>query len=85
MTTRTQEELALMSPEEIKVYLEEETKAVFGHNYRRDRQGKPIEDGIGSPLNPGPNHYGAIEKYEGAEAAAAARARDAKLRQQAGR
>jgi hypothetical protein len=85
MTTRTNEELALMSPEEIKIYLEEETKAVFGHNYRRDRQGKIIEDGIGSPLNPSENHYRAIEKYEGSEAAAAAKQRDAKLRAQAGR
>jgi hypothetical protein len=59
-------------------------KRVFGDDVKFDKHGKPIETGRGSAwslanrpeLNV--NHYAAIEKYEGKDAADAARAADAK-------
>ena len=50
-------------------------KRVFGEHYRTDRQGKPIEDGIGSIAQPSESHLAALEKFEGADAANLARAK----------
>ena len=71
-------------------------KHVFGHNYRTDARGNPIEQGIGSdhfwrtaPHNSYiaalTGHLAAIEKLaDGKEAAAAERARIAALRRAGG-
>ena len=53
---------------------------VFGAGYRTDRNGKPIERGIGAPGNETEQHFAALEKYEGKAAADAARARAKALR-----
>jgi hypothetical protein len=50
-------------------------KRVFGHDYKTDRNGKPIETGIGAPGNESEHHFAAILKYEGKAAADAARAK----------
>jgi hypothetical protein len=41
-------------------HLKEEERAVFGHDVRHDRKGKPIEVGIGSALQPSRN---SVEAY----------------------
>jgi hypothetical protein len=46
---------------------------VFGHDFKRDAKGNPIETGIGSANNQSPQHKMALEKA--AEARAAARSR----------
>jgi hypothetical protein len=51
---------------------------VFGHGFRRDAQGRPIEQGIGSPSNSNEQHFVALEKSEGKAVADAARAKAAK-------
>jgi hypothetical protein len=48
---------------------------VFGEGFRRDRFGKPIEQGIGAPGKENEQHFAALEKYEGKAAADAARAK----------
>lgn len=67
MTTKTQEELAAMTPGEIKEHLAAEEKIVFGHDFQK-RKGTPIEQGLGSPGRETPNHFAAIRKYEGEDA-----------------
>jgi hypothetical protein len=47
---------------------------VFGVGYQVDKHGRPIERGIGASGNESEQHYAAIEKYEGKEAADRARA-----------
>lgn len=42
---------------------------VFGHDYKVDARGKPIETGIGSAHQQTPQHRGALEKTAGARAA----------------
>jgi hypothetical protein len=51
MTTKSPDELSIMTPEQIKAWREEERRHVFGDNYKTDRNGKPIEAGIGAPGN----------------------------------
>lgn len=73
MVTKTPEELAAMSPEEIKVHLADEEKTVFGRNrldepdYKKVK-GVPVEKGIGSQGRETGNHFAAIRKYEGEDA-----------------
>lgn len=67
MVTKTQEELAAMTPEEIKAHRVEEEKLVFGTDFKKVK-GHPVEQGIGSPGRETPNHFAAIRKYEGEEA-----------------
>ncbi len=50
-------------------------KRVFGADYRTDKNGRPIEQGHGSLAQPTEPHFAALEKFEGADAAAAARAK----------
>jgi len=57
--------------EKAKRKVEEDT---FGVGFQRDRHGKPIERGIGSPGNLTENHFAAIQKYEGKSASDRARA-----------
>jgi hypothetical protein len=72
MVTRTVDELAEMQkqiaagelpPNAIEQYYEDERKNVFGHNYKRDSKGQPIEVGIGSPSQPSFNSVEAYRKY----------------------
>ena len=77
MVTKTPEELALMGPEEKRAYLEGEAVATFGVGYRKDKQGRPIEHGIGAPGNETEQHYVALAKREGQAVADAARAKAA--------
>ena len=37
---------------------------VFGHDYKTDRNGNPLESGIGSPSNPSLNSYRALKRAE---------------------
>jgi hypothetical protein len=78
MVTLTPPELQALREEggeaAVKRHFENEKRHVFGHDYKVDKHGKPIEQGIGSPGNESENHYRALEKYEGAAAAAKARA-----------
>lgn len=79
MTTKTQEEIDAMTPEEIAAWRANEERTVFGYDFQRNRQGQPVEQGIGSPGHETENHFKALEKAEGravadrARAAAAAR------------
>jgi hypothetical protein len=41
-----------------------EARYVFGSDYKRDRNGKPIEQGVGSAANPSLNHFMALKKAE---------------------
>ena len=72
MVTLTQDEFGALNPEQRAAHLAEEEKIVFGHNFRRDAKGNPIEVGIGSPGRPSLNSLQAIRKYEGEEAYQAA-------------
>jgi hypothetical protein len=45
--------------------LEAEAESVFGVGYKRDKNGKPIETGIGSAAQPTPQHRAALAKSEG--------------------
>jgi hypothetical protein len=38
---------------------------VYGVNYKRDKRGNPIGDGIGAPGRETINHFAAIRKWEG--------------------
>jgi hypothetical protein len=48
---------------------------VFGVGFRRDRSGRPVEQGIGSPGHETEQHYDALSRYEGQSAADVARAK----------
>lgn len=80
MVTKTPEELAALSPAELKEYAADEEKTVFGRTrldepaYKKIK-GKPQELGIGAPGRETPNHFAAIRKYEGEEAYQAALAK----------
>lgn len=73
MVTKTPEELAALSPIEMKEYLADEEKTVFGRTvinepaYKKVK-GVPQELGIGAPGRETANHFNAIRKYEGEEA-----------------
>jgi hypothetical protein len=72
MVTLTQEEFQVLGPEERKAHLAAEEKIVFGQNFERDRNGRPVEAGIGSPAQQSINSLAAIRKWEGEEAYQAA-------------
>src|SRR5215472_11286381 len=63
---RSREDLSEKEIEELA--LEEVNKAVFGFDYKRDRKGNPIQQGIGSPGHETTNHFTSIRKYEGKDA-----------------
>ncbi len=48
----------------IKRHFEAEEKNVFGHDAKKDSQGRYIEQGIGSPGHESLNHFVAIQKAE---------------------
>lgn len=48
----------------IKDHLKNEETRVFGVNPKRDRKGRPIEDGIGSKGNETTNHFDAMAERE---------------------
>jgi hypothetical protein len=58
----TREELALMSPEEIRANNVVAEELVFGVNFKRDRSGRPIENGIGSPGHESIHHREELER-----------------------
>lgn len=64
MVTKTEAELAEMTPEAIKAHFDAEMKLVFGENARRNNKGIPQEQGIGSPGRETPNHFAAMRKRE---------------------
>jgi hypothetical protein len=70
--TKTIQVVEAMPPEETQAYFACEEKIVFGHDFQRDRNGAPIEVGIGSPGRESVNHMASILKYEGQEAYQAA-------------
>jgi hypothetical protein len=75
MVTLRADELAELTPEEKRIHFENETKAVFGDNYRRDpKTGRPIEQGLGSAQQITEQHLQALAKAEGQEVADRARA-----------
>jgi hypothetical protein len=47
----------------VDAHFENETRNVFGHDYKRDKNGRPIEVGIGSPAQPSKNSVDGYEKY----------------------
>ena len=47
---------------------------IFGVGFKRDKDGRPIEQGLGSPGNENENHFRSIGVYEGKDAEKAARA-----------
>lgn len=75
---KSPDELAAMSREQRELYAEQQRQAVFGVGYRVGRDGRPQEQGIGSPGNLTEQHFAALERAEGAAVAAAARAKAAK-------
>ena len=79
MTTLSPEEWAILSPEQRTEHKKAELLNVFGHDVKFDRNGKPIEQGLGSASNPTVQHFQALERAEGKAAADAARAKANKL------
>jgi hypothetical protein len=67
MTSKSPEEMAALKAEggdaAVRAYYEAEAKAVFGFDYKTDKDGKILEQGIGSPANPSINSIRAYEKY----------------------
>jgi hypothetical protein len=74
MVTLRADELAELTPEEKRIHFENEAKNVFGHDYKRDKHGRPIEQGIGSAQQVTEAHLQALAKAEGQEVADRARA-----------
>jgi hypothetical protein len=74
MVTKTLEELEVMTPDQIAAYHADEELTVFGRNklnepsFTRDKNGKPVEQGIGAPGRETGNHFASIRKYEGEDA-----------------
>jgi hypothetical protein len=56
MNAKTPDELAELTPEERRAHFRKEEDIVFGADCKRDRNGKCIEQGIGSPGNINDNH-----------------------------
>jgi hypothetical protein len=81
MVSKTPAELAEMTPAERKEHFAAEERTVFGADFKRDKHGRPIEQGVGSPGHEDERHFAAIRKYEGIEAEQKARAEAAKRRQ----
>lgn len=57
---KTQEEIDAMTPAELKIYKRQQQDIVFGSDCPRGPGGKPIEQGIGSALQPSRNHVEAL-------------------------
>lgn len=83
MVTKTQEEWDAMNLQERKEHMAAEEKIVFGTDFKKVK-GKPVEQGIGAPGRESDNHFRAIEKYEGKEAADKARAEAAARKKKEG-
>jgi hypothetical protein len=77
---KTKEEVEAMPPEQRAIYDEEQRKIVSGHDYKKDANGNPVEQGIGAPGHETVNHYAALAKAEGQAAVDAARLRSKKIR-----
>jgi hypothetical protein len=84
MVTLTPEEMQEMTPADLKAHAENEARIVFGHDYKKDANGNPVEVGIGAPGHGTANSYLALQMAEGKEIADAARARDAALKAKKG-
>jgi hypothetical protein len=57
MVALRREEWDELSPEEKREHLIAEEKNVFGYDFKRDKHGRPIEQGIGSASQPSMNHF----------------------------
>jgi hypothetical protein len=68
MVTKTIEEMEALTPEERVAHFAAEEKIVFGQNFQRDRNGIPVENGVGAPGRESLNHLTALRKYEGEDA-----------------
>jgi len=44
--------------------IEAERRNVYGYDYKTDKNGQPIQQGLGSEKNPSINHYAALKKAE---------------------
>lgn len=75
MVTLTPAELDQLTPSALKAHYAGEQKLVFGQDMKL-KNGKPVEQGIGSPGNETENHFRAIEQgeREGREAPGTAKA-----------
>jgi hypothetical protein len=62
MNAKTPEELAEMTSEQRKAHFLKEEEIVFGVGFQRDKQGRPVEVGIGSSSQQTHNHLVALEK-----------------------
>jgi hypothetical protein len=60
--TPSPDELAQMTPEEIRENKRVAEELVFGAGFKRDRNGRPIEQGIGSPGRETVQHREALER-----------------------
>lgn len=60
---RRQVALGLLPANYIEKHFEDERKAVFGENYRTDRNGWPLESGKGSAAQPTEQSIAAYKKY----------------------
>jgi hypothetical protein len=59
----TPEEIATMTAAEIADRKAAAERNVFGHDFKRDKNGRPIEQGIGGPMQPNDvNHLAALAK-----------------------
>jgi hypothetical protein len=67
MVHRTYEELSEMDDDERAFYFEQERKAVFGDSYKLGRDGKPVEQGIGSKSQPTIQSMAALLAAEGVD------------------
>jgi hypothetical protein len=56
--------LGLLPPDWFQQCEEARAKNTFGADYKRDRHGRPIEQGIGSLGNESLNHFHALKKNE---------------------
>jgi hypothetical protein len=52
-------------PELAEIGAEAERKNVYGFDYKKDRHGNPIPQGIGSPNHETTNHFSSIRRYQG--------------------
>lgn len=69
MVSLRREEWDELTLAEKRAHLIAEEKNVFGHDVKHDRQGRPIEQGIGSASQPSANHFAALATAEGPEVA----------------
>jgi hypothetical protein len=60
---KTVEEIQAMTPKEHKAYLLEQQKVVFGDDHKVDKDGNPIEQGIGSLAQPTDNSVAAYRRW----------------------